>query len=110
METIMANATSRRGKRATAVLIFGWLHRRDNGEKHGGFVCECNGSMSKVKAEEQLFASLDELYRNGYEDEFELRNVRTIIESFVPRKRFGSAVVAICILNHYIPILSPAQG
>ena len=105
METIMANATSSRGRRATAGIIFGWLYRRDNGAKHGGFVCECNGSMSRSRAEKQLYASLDELYRNGYEEEFELRDIRIEIESFVPRKRYGSALVAICVLNHYIPIL-----
>jgi len=110
METIMANATSRRGRRATAGLIFGWLYRRDTGEKHGGFVCECNGSMTRQKAEKQLWASLEELYVNGYKEEFELRDIRTMVESFVPRKRFGSAIVAICFLNHYLPILGPAQG
>lgn len=105
METIMANATARRGRRATAGLIFGWLYRRDSGEREGGFVCECSGSMSPVKAERQLSASLRELYTHGYDDEYELRDVRTKIESFVPRKRYGSAIVAICFLNHYVPIL-----
>ncbi|MBN1687105.1 MAG: pyruvoyl-dependent arginine decarboxylase [Spirochaetales bacterium] len=109
METIMANATSSRGRRATAGLIYAWLYRRDTGEKYGGFVCECNGRMSKLKAEKQLLASLDELYRNGYEEEFELRDIRTIVESFVPRKRFGSALVALCVLNHFVPILGPAD-
>lgn len=109
METIMANATSRRGRRATAGLIFGWLHRRTTGEKYGGFVCECNGSMSAKKAAHQLRASLDELYRNGYEEDFELRDIRTVIESFIPRKRYGSALVAICVLNHFVPILGAAE-
>lgn len=109
METIMANATSRRGRRATAGLIFGWLYRRTTGEKYGGFVCECNGSLPAQKAEHQLRASLDELYRNGYEQDFELRDIRTVIESFIPRKRYGSALVAICVLNHFVPILGAAE-
>lgn len=104
METIMANGTARRGRRATAGIIMGRLYRRDSGEKHGGFVCECSGSMTRERAERQLRESIRELYENGYAEEFELRDLQVIIESFVPKKRYGSAIVALCFMNHLIPI------
>jgi arginine decarboxylase len=66
--------------------------------------------MSPAKAERQLRSSLQELYTNGYEEEFELRDIHVTVESFVPKKRFGSAIVALCFLNHYVPILGRATA
>ncbi len=105
LETIMAVSTSRGGKRATAGIIWGWLHCRESGEKHGGLVCEYNGSLPKEKAERQLRESLHELYSNGYSEDFRLDSAELHIESFIPTKRFGTAIVSLCFLNHYIPLL-----
>lgn len=105
LETIMAVSTSRKGKRATAGIIWGWLFDRDSGEKHGGLVCEYNGNLSPAHAEEQLRESLRELYSNGYSESFHLDDIRLHLESFTPRKRFGTAIVSLCFLNHYIPVL-----
>ncbi len=105
LETIMAVSTARRGKRATAGLIWGWLRDRGSRERHGGLVCEYNGSLSGERAERQLRQSLDELYANGYTERFHLTEIETHIDTFVPRKRFGTALVALCFLNHYVPVL-----
>lgn len=105
LETIMAVSTSRKGKRATAGIIWGWLFDRDSGEKHGGLVCEYNGNLSPAHAEEQLRESLHELYSNGYSESFQLDDIELHLESFTPRKRFGTAIVSLCFLNHYIPVL-----
>src|SRR3989338_6402732 len=48
METIMATADSKKGKRATAGIIFGWLYNKITGEKYGGIVCEYHGSNSAI--------------------------------------------------------------
>lgn len=105
LETIMAVSTSRGGKRATAGIIWGWLHDRESGTKHGGLVCEYNGSLPRDRAEKQLRQSLHELYENGYSEEFRLEEPEFYVESFIPRKRYGTAVVSLCFLNHYIPLL-----
>ena len=106
LETIMAVSTSRKGKRATAGIIWGWLYDRRGGERHGGLVCEYNGSLPAPKADEQLRESLQELYDNGYAESFELHNVELHLDSFIPQKRHGTAIVSLCFLNHYVPLLS----
>ena len=103
METIMACANSTKGRRATAGVIFGWLHNKTTGEKYGGLVCEYNGEKTEEGTSEQLNASLNELYTNGYADEFELKDIQLITKSFVPEKDFGTALVALCFTNHVYP-------
>jgi len=105
LETIMAVATARKGRRATAGIIWGWLYRHRDGRKHGGLVCEYNGSLTEGRAERQLRASLDELYENGYSDDYDLDGVTLLMDSFVPQKKHGTSVVSLCFLNHYVPLL-----
>ena len=102
LETISAVATSKTGRRATAGIIIGWLYK--NGEKYGGLVCEYNGNDTEKKAEEILHASLNELYLNGYSD-MELKDIRLITRSFVPKKKFGTAIVAICFTDYVHPLV-----
>ena len=106
METIMACANSNKGERATAAIIFGWLYSRSTGEKYGGLVCEYNGSDNEEDAIESLKMSLMELYENGYSDDFELQGVEIHSKSFVPEKKHGTALVALCFVNHEHPVLS----
>lgn len=103
MDTIMACATSQKGQRATAGIIFGWLFNRRTGEKHGGLVCEYNGHDDEQAATESLNASLNELYTNGYEEEFEIREIKLTMKSFVPEKKYGTSIVALCFMNYELP-------
>ncbi len=105
METISAASTSKKGERATAGIIFGWLYDKKTNEKYGGLVCEYNGSKSEVEAEEELKKSLNELYTNGYEENFNLREIKFTGKSLIPKKNFGTAIVALCFINYEIPIL-----
>lgn len=105
METIMAHANAKKGQRATAGIIFGWLYDRQTGEKHGGLVCEYNGSLSEEDADKNLRMSLRELYENGYSENYEIRDVKLITRSFVPTKKFGTALVALCFVNYTYPVL-----
>src|SRR3990167_8165445 len=50
MESIMATATSEKGKRATAGIIFGWLYDKKTNEKYGGLVCEYHGEETEAEA------------------------------------------------------------
>jgi len=109
METIMAVATANAGTRATAGITWGWLFDKSTGERHGGLVCEYNGSLPEADAESQLADSLQELYTNGYAEDFELEGTRLHMRSFVPEKRFGTAVVSLCFLNYLWPVLGGTE-
>lgn len=102
METISAVANSKKGKRATAGIIIGWLYDKEN--RYGGLVCEYNGNDTEKKAEKLLRMSLDELHRNGYEH-FDMKDIRIVTRSFVPKKKFGTSLVAICFTDHVYPIV-----
>ncbi|MBI4141535.1 pyruvoyl-dependent arginine decarboxylase [Candidatus Woesearchaeota archaeon] len=109
METIMAAANSDYGKRATAGIIFGWLFDKQTGEKYGGLVCEYNGDLSESEAKKSLRMSLQELYTNGYSEKFILKEDRVIIRSFVPKKKFGTSIVALCFTDYLYPVLQIAK-
>ncbi len=104
LETIMACSNATKGKRATAGLIIGWLYDRATGKKYGGIVCEYSENGSEEEARKSLRLRLKELYENGFSDRFELRDVKIVTRSFVPTKKFGTAIVAICFLNYVYPI------
>jgi arginine decarboxylase len=105
LESIMACANSKKGERATAAIIFGWLFNKTTGEKYGGIVCEYNGHDPARDAESSLRKSIMELYENGFSEDNELRDIEIHSESFVPKKKFGTALVSICFVNHEYPVL-----
>ena len=106
MECITAVAHSKKGERATAGIIYGWLYSKKTGERFGGLVCEHNGSYSLKEIEAKLRASLDELYYNGFSEEYDLKETRILKETFVPKKEYGTALVAICFTNYEVPLLA----
>ncbi len=105
METIMAVADSEKGQRATAGIIFGWFYNKKTGEKEGGIVCEYHGNMEEEIAEEHLKETLNELYEKTFAEKFELKEKRIIMQSFVPEKKFGTALVALCFINYLHPVI-----
>jgi arginine decarboxylase len=105
METISAVATCEKGSRATASIIFGWLYDRKTGERYGGLVCEYNGNKSVEDAEAELRQSLNELYTNGFDEQFEMGEIVINSKSIAPTKKYGTALVAICFVNYEVPIL-----
>ncbi len=109
METIMAVANANTGTRATAGIIWSWLFDKSTGERHGGLVCEYNGSLPEAEAASQLQDSLQELHTNGYSEGFELEGTRLHLRSFVPEKRFGTVLVSLCFLNYIWPVLGSAE-
>lgn len=105
MESIFAVCTVDKGERATAGIIYGWLYDKKTHQKYGGLVCELYGDHSIREIESRLHASLEELFTNGYSDDFDLKDRRVITESFVPEKNYGTALVALCFVNYQYPIL-----
>jgi len=104
LKTIMACASTKKGERATAAIVFGWLYDKETGKKYGGLVAEYSGTKSETDAIEQLKKSLQELYTNGYSEQFELKEIEVHSKSFVPDKLFGTALVALCFVNFEQPI------
>ena len=109
MESIMAAASSTKGERATAGIIYGWLYDKETGEKYGGLVCEHNGSYTLEEIEDKLRASINELYVNGFSEKYDLRDIELITETITPEKEFGTALVAICFTNYVYPILQQEE-
>jgi arginine decarboxylase len=103
METIMACSHSRKGQLATAGIILGWLYDRTSGKKYGGLVCEYNGNDSEEEAKVNLEASFNELYVNGFIDDYEIKDIKIITKSFIPSKKFGTSIVALCFTNYIYP-------
>jgi arginine decarboxylase len=104
METIMAVSNGKKGEELSAGIIYGWLTDRDTGKRYGGLVCEHNGNYYESELKHRLQASLHELYYNGFEENYQLGETRMITQSFVPRKKFGTAIVALCFTNYLIPV------
>ncbi len=104
METIMAHGRGGNGVRATAGIIYGWLYDQ-SGERQGGLVCEYNGNDSEERAKEILRKSLIEVHENGF-NQFKLGDINLLTQSFVPKKKYGSALVAICFTDYEVPILN----
>jgi arginine decarboxylase len=105
MESIMSVCTASKGERATAGIIYGWLHDKQNKSKFGGLVCEHYGDYSEVDIKTLLRSSLDELYFNGFSDDFDLSDIHYLTESFVPTKKYGTALAALCFTSYYYPVI-----
>lgn len=105
METIMAVANGNKGENVTSGIIYGWLYNRKTNEKYGGLVCEHNGKYTEKEIKEKLRKSLNELYINGFKKNFFLKDINIISNSFVPKKEFGTSVVALCFTSYDIPII-----
>ena len=105
METINAVAHCEMGQSATAGIIWGWLYDKKTGEKYGGLVCEYNGGLFETeKVAVHLREMLNELYTNGYDDKFSLRDIKIVQQTVRPKKRFGTAIVSLCFVNYEFPI------
>ncbi len=105
VESIMAVANGRKGELISAGIIYGWLTERNTGKRYGGLVCEHNGNFSHEELENKLRASLNELYYNGFEEDYSIDEHELITQSFIPKKEYGTALVAICFMNYLVPVL-----
>ncbi len=105
VESIMAVANGTKGELLSAGIIYGWLYDRYTNEKFGGLVCEHNGNYTDEEIRFKLRESLNELYINGFEEQYSLRDTRLITQSCQPEKNFGTAMVALCFTSYLYPVL-----
>lgn len=105
LESIIAVCNTTKGQRASAGIIYGWLYNRKTQEKYGGLVCENNGNYTEVELSKLLKLSLNELYINGFSEQYELKDTNLISRSFIPEKKYGTALVAIGFTNYVYPVI-----
>jgi arginine decarboxylase len=105
LESIMSVCNAGKGERATAGIIYAWMYDRLDGSKYGGLVCEHEGNYDLPELERRLRGSLEELYQNGFAEDYHLGDPHIISESFIPRKTYGTALTAICFTSYYHPII-----
>lgn len=103
METISAIAHAEQYQRATAAIIYAWLHDH-SGHRYGGLVCEYSGNMIEPDVRWHLRDMLFELYHNGY-DHLYMGKPRFLVSTFTPTKRYGTAVAALCFTDYIVPVL-----
>ncbi|MBS3133652.1 pyruvoyl-dependent arginine decarboxylase [Candidatus Woesearchaeota archaeon] len=104
LEAITATADAKKGERATAGIIVGWLYNKKTDMRYGGLVCEYHGPFLEEEAKSSLGMSLEELYSNGFEEDYELRDIKVFIRSIIPKKNFGTALVAIGFTDYVFPV------
>lgn len=105
VESIMAVASGNKGEHLNAGITYGWLYDRHTGDRFGGLVCEHNGNNTDEEIRSLLGESIKELYINGFEEHYDMRDIRIITQSCVPEKKFGTALVALCFTSYVYPVL-----
>ncbi len=110
METIMAVANGHKDEEISAGIIYGWLYNRKTNEKFGGLVCEHNGQYQEKEIENLLYASLNELYINGFEEEYTLGEKKIITNSLIPSKKYGTVLVGLCFTSYYYPVMNDTMN
>ncbi len=107
LESILSVSHAEAGQTATAGIIYAWLYDRLSGKRYGGLVCEHNGNYPVEELKTKLYASLNELYENGFSDHYVLDQPTLLWKSFSPTKKFGTALVGLCFSSYVYPILQP---
>ena len=106
MECIMSSGTVEHGDSISVGIIYGWLYDRISEDRYGGIVCECQlKNADDDKLFSMLSASLEQLYINGFFDNYLLKDISTITQSVCPRKKYGTAIAAICFKNYVVPVI-----
>jgi arginine decarboxylase len=105
VESIMSVCTVGKGEKGTAGIIYGWLYNRTTNEKYGGLVCENYGDYSPDDLNTLLRARRHELYTNGFEEDYRLEDVKYLYETITPQKKYGTALVSLCFISYYHPVL-----
>ncbi len=100
MDTIMARFDGHKGDNIAAGIVRGDLIKRTNGTYDGSIVCEIGGKLSQAQLDKRLRKAVQELYENGYSEEYELQNVRTDIQACKVEKAFGTVLVVIAFVEH----------
>ena len=103
-ECIIAEANGGKGVVISCGIIYGTLYDKETGVKYGGLVCERNGCYTEEKINSQLHESLDELYKNGYMDKYEMRDVEIHTKSMHGTKMYNTVMVCLVFQTYEVEI------
>lgn len=105
LECIIAETSGRFGDIVTAGLIIGWVYDKNTGKSVGGLVAEYKGNDKKEDAKKELEKMMNNMFNSRYDTgKFELNGTDIYIQSFVPKQKYGTAVVAICFSSYEVPV------
>lgn len=102
MDVILVTADGSKGSVISAGIILGDIYR--NGKKEKTAVCKKGGEMAEKDLELLLQEELVSLCREFYEEEYELRNIKSFLQSLHVLQDHGSALVGIGFTDKYLPL------
>ena len=105
LESIISVSHAGKGVQATAGILYRWLYSNKDHSRFGGLVCEHNGSFNLTTLISLLNSSLEELYENGFSNSYELGDPNFLTESFIPQKKYGTALASLCFTSWYYPVI-----
>jgi arginine decarboxylase len=105
MESILSVCHVNKGEYGMAGLIYGWLYDKKTSEKYGGLVCEIAGQYKTMELKKKLNSSIEELYYNGYSDDYDLKTRTILLSDIQPEKQYGTCLVGLCFINYHVPLI-----
>jgi arginine decarboxylase len=105
-ECIIAEANGEKGDIITAGIIYAMLYDKETQTKFGGLVCERGGNFTEKEIKFELFKSIFELYKNGYEEKYNLIDFEINIKSNIGTKKFNTVLVALVFQSYEINIIN----
>jgi len=105
IESIMAVAHWWSKEQISAWIIYWMLYDKKTKEKYWWLVCEHNGNYSDAEIEKLLRSSLNELYINWFDENYDLKDISIIKETFTPQKKYGTVIIALCFVSYVVPVL-----
>jgi arginine decarboxylase len=97
--------------RKTAGIIYARLYK--NGTDIGGLVCESSELATQEETEKNLRACLEGLYdfSSKHKKSFKARGYKLgepklLMETVEPKENYGTALVALVFVSHFVPVLS----
>jgi arginine decarboxylase len=95
--TIMAVCHKEESALCSAGIVYAWMYD-DSGEQVAGLVCEVSGGYPEDELTYRLEQVILELHMATY-SHWKLGELRFIINSFIPQKRYGTALAALCFVS-----------
>jgi arginine decarboxylase len=97
LNTIISVNNGEESEFLSAGIAYGWLYD-EYGIKLGGLACEVSGNYPLDELEWRLNMVINDLHSKTY-SKYNLRDIKLLTNSFIPQKRYGTVLVAMCFRN-----------
>ena len=97
LKCIMGVCNAEESEQCSAGVVYGWLY--DGDEKIGGLACEVSGNYPEDELLYRLEQVIRELHIATY-SQYSLEYLKYITSCFVPQKRYGTALAALCFVSY----------